>query len=745
MAVSDSSSPHDGRAARFFAKPPSTTRFSLNVDSSGASRVSIDGSPGTYGGRTDYSVNNITAGTSFTLTAPETSGNFSFSDWSGCDSAAGNVCSHTMTGDATLTANYAAVPTTFTLNVNSSGASKVSISGSPGTYGGKTDYSVTKIASGTSLTLTAPETSGNFSFSGWSGCDSAAGNVCSHTIKADTTLAVNYVGLVPTVPTGLTVVGTSTKAIYLSWNSSTDNIGVTGYDVYRDGTLLASSGKQTSYTDTGLAASTVHSYSVAACDAGGSCSAQSPPVSAATNPPSKAIASIAEVVAGESPSASIDSDGALVIAPSADQRPPTVALKTDGTVNVDVKLPPGKPVIFSSNGATQQVTDVSGQSQFLTTSKDGVTQVELVKGQVKVEVDKSGTSVSVTSSASFESTGALVTKLDKTTIAVVKDETKALVFVDSGKIDYIAGHESPIAVFQGENGTIDPGGKLVQLALGSQDGQKQLPGDPLPVEMPKDNLTKVPNLEGTLPRFENTLSLLDIVGDAIREATGDGSGRLSYDKTTGVIAYELGRMSIRLIALGDVLVQLNQFAATTISANAGVAYSLASRGIEMSLAGALGYFSDLQSVVKSIDSAGLLSLKPTGAIEIRLAGARHVVMPGVTAQLPGNPNPLPGFDTDAGGFAVFRDHLGTLQTLYPTFLDPDRLNLVFAVGVPSLRLTNNGNGTVTAAVAGQTLTLRPEYTVIDRPVGHDSDTYWLDNGIIYFRNSDLSAQGFRLQ
>ena len=634
--------------------------------------------------------------------------------------------------------------TSLSLNVNSSGASRVSINGSPSNYGGRTDYSVSKISSGTSITLRAPETSGNSSFSGWSGCSSASGNVCSHTITADTTLTVNYFDNAPTVPTGLTAAATSTKAIYVSWNPSTDNIGVTGYKVYRDGTLLASLSKVASYTDTGLVASTAYSYSVAACDAGGNCSVPSPPVSATTNPPSKPIISTAEVVLGVNPSASINSEGALVIAASPDDRPPIIVLRTDGTVNVGVKLPPGKPVVFSSNGATQQIVDISGQSQFSTTSKQGVTQVELVKGQMKVDVEKSGTTVSVTSSNS-QSTGSVVTRVDKTTIAVVKDETKALVFVDSGKIDYFAGQKSPIAVYQGEISMIDSGGNLIQLALGSQNGQKQLPGDPLPVQIPKDQLTKVPNLEGALPRFDNMLSLLDLVGDAIKEASGDSSGQLSYEKTTGVIAYRLGGTTIRLIALGDVLVQLNQFAATTISATSGVAYSLASRGIEMSLAGALGYFSDLQSVIKTIDSAGQLSLKPTGAIEIRVGGGRHVVMPGFAAHLPFNPNPLPGFDTDISGYAVFRDHLGTLQTLYPTFLDPDRLNLVFAAGVPSLRLTNNGNGTVTVATEGQTLTLRPEYRVIDRPVGHESDTYWFDNGIIYFRNSDLSAQGFRLE
>lgn len=632
----------------------------------------------------------------------------------------------------------------FTLNVNSSGASRVPIGGSPAAYGGKTDYSQGNIPSGTSVTLTAPETSGDSSFSGWSGCASSSGTVCNHTITSDTTLTANYLDTAPTVPTALTAAATSAHAIYLSWNPSTDDIEVTGYKVYREGAQIASLRNVTTYTDTGLRAATTYNYGVAACDAGANCSAQSSLAAATTNSAPKAIASTSEVVAGDNPNASVGPGGLLVIAAAPEDPPPTVVLRTDASVNVEVKLPPGKPVIFSSNGVTRRITDVSGQSQFLTTSKDGVAQVELANGHMQVEVDKSGTSVSITS-ANFQSTGALVTRVDKTSIAVVKDESKSLLFVDSGKIEYSAGAESPIASFQGEISTIDSGGNLVQLALGSQDGLKQVPGDPLSVATPKDSNTKIPNLEGLLPRFDNTLSLLDLVGDIIKEAVGDASGQLSYEKATGVVTYTLGGTIIRVIALGDVLVQLNQFAATSISATAGGAFSLASRGIAMSLSGALGYFTDLHSVVKAADSAGQLSLKPTGAIEIRMTGGRYVVMPALTASLPGNPNPVPGFDSDASGYLVFRDHLGTLQTLYPTFLDVDSLGLVFAALVPGVRLASNGNGTVTVAGSGLSFTLYPEYPIVDHPVGHESDRYWLEKDAIYFHNSDQSAQGFRLQ
>ena len=55
----------------------------------------------------------------------------------------------------------------------------------------------------------------------------------------------------PTVPTGLTAV-VSASQVSLSWNASTDNVGVTGYRVYRNGTQIAAPASN-SYIDSNLA------------------------------------------------------------------------------------------------------------------------------------------------------------------------------------------------------------------------------------------------------------------------------------------------------------------------------------------------------------------------------------------------------------------------------------------------------------------------------------------------------------
>ena len=57
----------------------------------------------------------------------------------------------------------------------------------------------------------------------------------------------------------------------LSWTASTDNVGVTGYEVYR-GTTLIKTVTGTSTSDTTVAAGTTYGYTVKAKDAAGNVS-----------------------------------------------------------------------------------------------------------------------------------------------------------------------------------------------------------------------------------------------------------------------------------------------------------------------------------------------------------------------------------------------------------------------------------------------------------------------------------------
>jgi parallel beta-helix repeat protein len=87
----------------------------------------------------------------------------------------------------------------------------------------------------------------------------------------------------PSIPAGLGATPVSAGRIDLSWSPSQDNVGVTGYTIYRDGVLLTTvGGTTTTYQDTAVVPSTTYSYTVDAFDAAGNHSDQSTPASATT-------------------------------------------------------------------------------------------------------------------------------------------------------------------------------------------------------------------------------------------------------------------------------------------------------------------------------------------------------------------------------------------------------------------------------------------------------------------------------
>lgn len=75
----------------------------------------------------------------------------------------------------------------------------------------------------------------------------------------------------PTTPTNVTATVQNASSALISWTASTDNVGVTGYEVYRNGVKVGTTAT-TSYTDNGLSASTTYNYTVKAFDAAGNLS-----------------------------------------------------------------------------------------------------------------------------------------------------------------------------------------------------------------------------------------------------------------------------------------------------------------------------------------------------------------------------------------------------------------------------------------------------------------------------------------
>jgi chitodextrinase len=100
----------------------------------------------------------------------------------------------------------------------------------------------------------------------------------------------------PSVPTNVVATATSGILVDVTWSASTDNVGVDGYAVYRDGIEVGTvDGATTTFADGTVAPNTSYQYTVDAFDAAGNRSAQSsPPASVTTPGPPSSITQPAE-------------------------------------------------------------------------------------------------------------------------------------------------------------------------------------------------------------------------------------------------------------------------------------------------------------------------------------------------------------------------------------------------------------------------------------------------------------------
>jgi chitodextrinase len=105
------------------------------------------------------------------------------------------------------------------------------------------------------------------------------GHHASFVLKTTATPATDT--LAPTVPSGLKATAVSGTQVHLSWNPSTDDVGVTGYYVYLNDQPLATTAS-TSFSHTGLTAGNTYNYRVSAYDAVPNHSAWTAAVSATT-------------------------------------------------------------------------------------------------------------------------------------------------------------------------------------------------------------------------------------------------------------------------------------------------------------------------------------------------------------------------------------------------------------------------------------------------------------------------------
>jgi endoglucanase len=134
--------------------------------------------------------------------------------------------------------------------------------------------------SGTSLSVTGLTCGTAYSFT--VRAKDAAGNVSTASTVLNTNTLACPDTQAPSVPTNLQASNVTQTSLTLSWTASTDNVGVTAYEVYRGSTLVNGNVSGTSLSVTGLTCGTAYSFTVRAKDAAGNVSAASTALNTST-------------------------------------------------------------------------------------------------------------------------------------------------------------------------------------------------------------------------------------------------------------------------------------------------------------------------------------------------------------------------------------------------------------------------------------------------------------------------------
>jgi chitodextrinase len=150
--------------------------------------------------------------------------------------------------------------------------------------------SFAQIATSTTTSFTNTGLTASTSYSYRVRATDAAGNLSGYSNTASATTQASSDNTAPTAPSNLVATASSSSQIGLTWAASTDNVGVTGYRIERCSGASCSSfaqigttGGVTTFSDSGLTASTPYSYRVRATDAAGNLGSYSNTASATTS------------------------------------------------------------------------------------------------------------------------------------------------------------------------------------------------------------------------------------------------------------------------------------------------------------------------------------------------------------------------------------------------------------------------------------------------------------------------------
>lgn len=460
---------------------------------------------------------------------------------------------------------------------------------------------------------------------------------------------------------------------------------------------------------------------------------------------------------------------------------PAISLSANGVVQIPstvtstmtvVPAAPASTAIILKSGGTynfalgplaQTIKPVSGDVLVTTKSyavdgAPGINVLELASGRAVISysgpeqpiASMQGGAGSAAKQMLISSVGTSALSLD---MQHVSDGT-AVIGVTTGRINLrqpstastVALADLPTLVYSSEVATITAAGKIGSIRLGSISGtDTTIVGDALPATVFPAGVSsrvKLPNLGIASERADASKplmqSLFDFTGSRTTlKATTQGSN--------GQIPMLWNGVPLYIAPYGDVLVDSTRVDGITLASDGH--FEVSRNGVIAKLTTTVSNMSLFAQAVQSAYSGGTVTITEDGAFELSNSGKTLLMKPDLVGQSGGLSNI--GLVQDANGKWVFQT-LGQTQALYPHIYDLTQLASAFSSLDPKIALVDNLNGTVTATVSGNTYILVPEYEVLS-PIGgippeHRNDGWWLSSdGIIYFKYTSGSAQGFRVQ
>ncbi|AUC14812.1 hypothetical protein BTO06_06495 [Tenacibaculum sp. SZ-18] len=195
----------------------------------------------------------------------------------------------------------------------------------------------------------------------------------------------------PSTPSGLIASNTTQSSTDLAWSASTDNISVTGYEVYQGSTKIATV-TSTSYTVNNLTANTSYNFYVRAFDEAGNASNSSNTVGVTTlpEPSSNGDLIISEYVEGSSNNKAIEIanlSGATVDLSEYSLRKATNGSGSFSSVlNLTGQLADGDVYVVANSNATAVILNVADITEASVTTFNGNDAIGLFKNGVLLDL-----------------------------------------------------------------------------------------------------------------------------------------------------------------------------------------------------------------------------------------------------------------------------------------------------------------------------------------------------------------------